>query len=63
MSNIHHAKFENHHIIFQGVISDYTSVAFILSSSLDDMKEKIQTQQTELRVRNQSYVQEVPSFG
>ena len=34
MSNTHHAKFENYHIIFLGVISDYTSVAFNLSSSL-----------------------------
>ena len=34
MSITHHAKFENYHIIFLGVISDYTSVAFNLSSSL-----------------------------
>ena len=37
MSNTHHAKFENYHIIFLGVISDYTSVAFNLSSSLEQV--------------------------
>ena len=43
MSNTHHAKFENYHIIFLGVISDYTSVAFNLSSSLYTPKGKAQT--------------------
>ena len=38
MSNIDHAKLENRQIFFHGDIDDCSSVAFILSSSLDRPK-------------------------
>ena len=36
MLNIDHAKLENRQIFFHGDIDGYASVAFILSSSLDN---------------------------